>query len=102
MFQVYGSLSQSNYLKLEIRILDKIFKDSEMFLKIFKIMNFSKILLNIAIVKKIFEYFCPFLSSTIITGQRSVSNLWDGLLDICPETEFSFEHFHFEIWKLFF
>ena len=32
---------------------------------------YNNILLKIAIVFKIFESFCPFLSLTIITGQRS-------------------------------
>ena len=64
-------------------------------------------LLKIAIVFKIFEYFCPFLSLTIITvtiitGQRSFSGLAYGLLDIAPETKNSCEHFYCEIWKLFF
>ena len=51
---------------------------------------------------KIFEYFCPFLSLTIITGQRSFSSLADRLLNLTPETKNSFEHFHCEIWKPFF
>ena len=59
-------------------------------------------LLKFAIVFKIFEYFRPFLSLTIITGQRSFSGLAYGLLDIAPETKNSCEHFHCEIWKLFF
>ena len=55
------------------------------------ITSFSKIL-KFAIVLKFFEY-CPFLSLTIITGQRSFSNLADGLLDKNPETKNVFEHF---------
>ena len=46
------------------------------------VLNFSKILLKIAIVFKIFDCFCLFLSLTIITGQRSFSSLADGLLEI--------------------
>ena len=49
------------------------------------ITNFSKILLKFANVLKIFEYFCPFLSLTIITGQRSFLSLADGALDKNPE-----------------
>ena len=51
----------------------------------FNILNFGKILLKFAIVFKICEYFCPFLSLTIITGRRSFSSLADGLLDVTPE-----------------
>ena len=39
------------------------------------ITNFSKILLKLAIVFKIFEYFCPFLSLTILSDQRSFLSL---------------------------
>ena len=53
-------------------------------------MNFSNILLKFATVFKIFECFCPFLSLTIISGQRSFSSLADGLLDITQETKNSF------------
>ena len=53
----------------------------------------SKILLNFAIVLKIFEYFCPFLSTTIITGQRSFSSLADGLHGEHPETKNVCERF---------
>ena len=56
-------------------------------------MNFSKVLLKFAIVFKIFEYFCPFLSSTIITGQRSFSSVADGLVDITPETKVVLDKF---------
>ena len=48
------------------------------------ILNFSKILLNFAIVFKIFKYFCPF---TIITGQRSFSSHEDELLDLNIEAK---------------
>ena len=34
-----------------------------------------------------FEYFCPFLSLTIITEHRSSSILADGLLNLTPETK---------------
>ena len=68
----------------------------------FNILNFSKFLLEFAIVFKIFECFIPFLSLTVITGWRSFSSLADGLHDITPETEYYFEHFDCEIWKLFF
>ena len=37
----------------------------------FNVLNFSNILLKVAIVFKIFECFCPFLCLTIITGQLS-------------------------------
>ena len=43
------------------------------------ITSFCKILLKFVIVLKFFEYFCPFLSLTIITGQRSFLSLADGL-----------------------
>ena len=46
--------------------------------------NFSKIL-NFPIVFKVFEYFCPFLSLTIITGHCNFLSLADGLLDETPE-----------------
>ena len=59
----------------------------------FNITNFGKILLNIAIVFKIFEYFCPFLSLTIITGQRSFLSLSDGLHDNYPASKTVFEPF---------
>ena len=54
--------------------------------------------------------FCPFLSSTIITGQRSFSILADGLLNITPEkkivlklsTAKSASFFEFcNIWQIF-
>ena len=67
----------------------------------FNILIFSKILLKFAIVFKIFEYFCPFLSLTIITGQRSFSGLAYGLLDITPETKNCLEQFYFEFGKQF-
>ena len=51
------------------------------------ITSFCKILLKFAIVLKIFEYFCPFLSLTIITGQRSFSSLADGLHEKNAETK---------------
>ena len=59
-------------------------------------------MLKFAIVFKSFECFCPFLRLTIITGQRSFSTVADGLLEITPETNNSFEHFHCEICKLSF
>ena len=40
-----------------------------------------------------FEYFCPFLSLAIITGQRSFSSLSDGLPDITPETKIALNIF---------
>ena len=49
------------------------------------IKNFSKFLLKIAIVFKVFESVCPFLSLTVITGQLNFSSLADGLLDRTPE-----------------
>ena len=66
------------------------------------ILNYSKILLKFAIVFKIFEYFCPFQSSTIITGQRNFLSFADGLHDRTPEIRNGFEHFFHEIRKLFF
>ena len=56
MFQVYGSLSQWNYLKQEIGILDSLLIKWNGF-EDFNVLNFSTILLNSAIVFKIFEYF---------------------------------------------
>ena len=56
------------------------------------ITSFCKILLKFAIVVKIFEYFCPFLSLTVITGQQSFSSLADGLHEKNPETKNVFEH----------
>ena len=88
MFQVYGSLSQWNYLRLQIWILDTLSRQWSDFEEI-NILNFSKIL-KFAIVFKMFEFFCPFFSS-----------LADGLLEITQETQNSVEHFHCEIWKLF-
>ena len=38
----------------------------------------------------------------IISIQRSFSSLADGLFDLTTGTKSSFEHFHCEIWKLFF
>ena len=67
------------------------------------ITSFCKILLKFVIVLKIFEYFCPSLSLTIITGQRSFSSLADGLHEKNPETENVFERvLYCEMWKLFF
>ena len=86
MFQVYGTLSQWNYLKLEIGLLDSLWRQWNG-LENFIILNCSKILLKFAIVFKCFEYFCPFLSLTIITGQQKFSSVADGLLDIAPETK---------------
>ena len=54
------------------------------------ITNFSKILLKFAVVFKIFEYFCPFLSLAIITGQRSPA---DGLHERDRETKNFSEQF---------
>ena len=81
MFQVYESLSHWNFLKLEIRILDILLKQWNGF-EDFNILNVSKILLKFAMFSKFFKYFCPFLSLTIFTGQRSFSSLADGLLSI--------------------
>ena len=55
--------------------------------------KFIKILLKFATVIKIFKFFCPFLSLTIITGQRSFLSLSDGLHEKYPETKNVFEHF---------
>ena len=81
-------------------MLDSLLKQWNGF-EVFKVLNFSKILLKFAIVFKIFECFCPFLSLTIITGQRSFLSLADGLLDMTQKRKNSFEHFHCNIWKLF-
>ena len=51
------------------------------------ITKFGQILLKFAIVFKIFEYFCRFLSLTIITGQQNFWSLADGLHDNTPETK---------------
>ena len=56
------------------------------------ITSFCKILLKFAIVVKIFEYFCPFLSLTVFTGQQSFSSLADGLHEKNPKTKSVFEH----------
>ena len=64
------------------------------------IKNFSKILLKFSIVFRIFEYFCPFLSLTIITDKRSCLRPADGLHDKNRDTKNVFEHFLH--WKLFF
>ena len=58
----------------------------------------SKILLKFAIVFKICEYFCPFFSLTIITGQRSFSSFADELLDVTPDAKNIFQDFHCKIW----
>ena len=66
------------------------------------ITNFGKILLKFAIVLKLFfEYLCPFLCSTIITGQRKFLSLAVGFFDRTPETKNGFKHFHCELRKLF-
>ena len=56
------------------------------------ITNFSKILLKFATVFKIFEFFCPFLSLIIITGQRRFFSLADELHN---------KNLYCEMWKLF-
>ena len=55
--------------------------------------NICKILLKFAVVFKIFEYFCPFLSLTIKTGKRSFLCLADGLHDKNPGSKNGFKHF---------
>ena len=72
--------SQWNYLKLEIGIQDSLWRQWNGF-EDFKILNFCKILLKFAIVFKIFEFFCPFLSLTIITDPGSFSSHADVLRD---------------------
>ena len=63
------------------------------------VMNFSKF----AVVFKIFEHFCLFLSLTIITGQQSFLSLADGLHDKNPDSKIVWVHFlHCDMWKLFF
>ena len=50
---------------------------------------------------KIFEYFCPSLVLTIITGQRKFLGLADGLNKRTSKTKNCFERFfHCEIRKL--
>ena len=64
--------------------------------------NFSKILLKFAVFE-IFEYFCPFLSLTIITGQQSFLSLADWIHDKNPDSKNVFELFlRCDMWKLFF
>ena len=63
----------------------------EWFSEDINITNFSKILLKFAIVFKIFEYFSPFLSLTILNGQRRFLSF--GLHDKYSETNNVFEHF---------
>ena len=63
--------------------------------------DFLMILLKFAIVFKIFEYFCPFLSLTIITGHQSFLGLADGLHDKNPETKIVFEDFLLRNVELF-
>ena len=87
--------------KALIEILDSLLRQLNRF-EDFDIMNMSKILLKFAVVFKIFEYFCPFLSLTIITGQRNFLGLSDGLLERTPERKIVFELFHCEMWKLLF
>ena len=103
MFQNYGFLWANN-LKLEIVLLDSLLRLWSGF-EDFNILNFSMILLKFAIVFESFVlfwvYFCPFLSLTIITCQRSFSSHADGLPDITPETKNSIEHFYSEFCKLF-
>ena len=94
-------MSQWNYLKLEIGLLDSLLWQRNSF-EAFNILIFSKILLKFTIVFKVFWIFLSFSSLAIITGQWSFSNLADGLLDITPEIKSSFEPFHCEIWKHFF
>ena len=81
-------------------ILDSVLRQWNGF-EDFNVLNFGKISLKFAIVFKICECFYPFLSLTIITGQRSFSSLADGLLDITQERKNTFEQFHCKIWKLF-
>ena len=71
--------------------------------------NFSKIVLKYAIVFfLIFEYFCPseFSDHYIITGQRRLLSLADGLHDKIPETKIFFTaicgNFSFEFYTVFF
>ena len=91
-------MSQWNYSKLEIGIIDNLMRQWIGF-EDFKILNSSNIL-KFAIVIKVFEFFCS-SSLTIITGQRSFSSLSDWLLDITPETKICFEPSYCKIWKLF-
>ena len=93
-------MSQRNYVKLETGILDSLSRQLSFFEGFF--LNFSKILLKFPIIFKIFEYSCPFLSLTIIYGQRSISSLAYRLIDLTAETKNSFEQFRCELWKLFF
>ena len=102
MLQVYWSLWTSETVK-GLKLASWIVScDNGMVFSTFNITNFGKILLKIAIVFKIFEYFCPFLSLTINTGQRSFLSLADGLHDKYPESKTVFEHFLYcKMCKLF-
>ena len=90
-------MSQWNYFKLEIDILDSFLRQWNFFEE-FNVLIFIEILLKYAIVFNIFDYFCLFLSLTIITGQRSFSSIADGLLDITPEIKNNFEQLHSEMF----
>ena len=80
MFQVMDLYeSVKRFKTIQLRILDSLLRQWNGFEDL-NTLNFRKILLNIAIVFKIFEYFCPILSLTIINGQRSFSSLADGYL----------------------
>ena len=77
---------------LEKRILCSLLRQRNDF-EDFNILIFCKILLKGVIVFKIFDYFCPFLSLTILTGRRKFLSLEDGLLDQTRETKNGFEIF---------
>ena len=63
------------------------------FSEVHKITNFSKILLKFAIIFKNFEYFCPLLILTILTGQQNFLCHSVALRDRSPETK--------NLWTLF-
>ena len=89
MFQVSGSLSQVNYWKLEINILDSLLTQWNGFEDL-NILKFSTLLMKFAIVFKIFAYFFC-LSLMIITGQWSFSRFADEFFDITPEAKKKFD-----------
>ena len=79
-------MGQRNFLKLEIGILDGLLRQWNGFLKniISRIVaRFCESLLFF----KIFEYFCPFLSLTIVTGQQGFLCLAERLDEKIPESK---------------
>ena len=93
-------MSQWNCLRLEICILDSLLRQWNGVLKILMLRILGRFL-KFAINFKIFEHFCPFLSLTILTGQRKLLSL--GLHDKYLDAKNVFEHFLYcDMWKIFF